>query len=110
MAHRYVGGKSDIAATAKRYNTDNPRALELWSQTLDAMKSSPHFAMALLERDEQDRELSNFRRFASTGSYFDCSLKRSNDFFKVAREGGTMLQVSIQRRIGCASGLLHAHR
>jgi len=49
------------------------------------MKSSPHFAMALLERDEQDRELSNFRRFANLGSFFDCSLKGNNEFLKMAK-------------------------
>jgi len=81
----YVGGNSNMAQNARRYDTDNLRALDVWSQILDAMKSSPHIAMALIVRDEQDRELSNFQRFADTGSLFDCSLKRSNNFFKVAR-------------------------
>jgi len=88
MFPSYVGGNSNMAVNAGGYDTNNPRALDVWSQLLDAMKSSPHIAMALIERDEQDRELSNFQRFAATGSLFDCSLNLitpNNNFFKVAR-------------------------
>jgi len=86
MFPRYVGGHSEIAEGGSRYYLGNKNALEFWGHTLHQMKSSPHFAMALVERDEQDRELSNFRRFAGVGSFFDCSLKKSSPFFTQARQ------------------------
>jgi hypothetical protein len=81
----YVGGNTDDCNSPRVFDDKdldgqaffNMSGLDLWDRSLKKMRAQPHLQMMLLTRDEEDRQLSNWRRFTDGWrSWYNCDVPR----------------------------------
>jgi hypothetical protein len=97
----YVDGDTVIDHTpspghASCQAAQNIKAMKAWKDALHSFELDPKVATLNFERKEVDRQFSNFHRFTSIGTEFDCSYPRPTPTFAVEAVKHTQLQLQAE--------------
>jgi len=95
----------DVSTDGQKVRTDlpdkcaaakNARNAVAWSDALLSLQTNPKVATLQYNRNELDRQFSNFHRFSQAGTKFDCTLPRSPTAFAVVAKDFTDTQLEAE--------------
>ena len=95
----------DVSTDGQKVRTDQPdkcaaaknaRNAVAWSDALLSLQKNPKVATLQYNRNELDRQFSNFHRFSQAGTKFDCTLHRSPTEYAVVAKDFTDTQLEAE--------------
>ncbi|KOO24939.1 hypothetical protein Ctob_003765 [Chrysochromulina tobinii] len=95
----------DVSTEGQKTRTDLPdkcsaakkeKSMGAWADTLESLQRNPKVATLQYNRNELDRQFSNFHRFSPIGTRFDCTIQRSPSEYAIAARDHTDLQIGVE--------------